>query len=41
VPSGKGQRLIVVVHVGGVEGWADGAGLVFKSMTNLADYHNE
>ena len=28
VPSGKGQRLIVV-HAGGVEGWVDGADLVF------------
>ena len=40
VPSGKGQRLIVM-HTGGVEGWVDGAGLVFKSKTNLADYHNK
>ena len=29
VPSGKGQRLIVV-HAGGGEGWAEGAGLMFK-----------
>ena len=36
VPSGKGQRLIVV-HTGGVEGWVDGAGLVFRSKrTQLA-----
>ena len=42
VPSGKGQRLIVV-HAGGVEGWVDGADLVlvFKSKTNSADYHDE
>ena len=40
VPNGKGQRLIVV-HAGGVEGWVDGADLVFKSKTNSADYHNE
>ena len=40
VPSGKRQRLIVV-HAGGVEGWVDGADLVFKSKTNSADYHNE
>ena len=40
VPSGKGQRLIVV-HAGGVEGWVEGADLMFKSKTNLADYHNE
>ena len=29
VPSGKGQRLIVV-HAGGVEGWVDGADLVLN-----------
>ena len=40
VPSGKGQRLIVA-HAGGVEGWVEGADLVFKSKTNLADYHDE
>ena len=40
VPSGKGQRLIVV-HAGGVEGWIEGADLVFKSKTNSADYHDE
>ena len=32
VPSGKGQRLIVV-HAVGVEGWVEGAGLVFRSQT--------
>ncbi len=40
VPSGKGQRLIVV-HAGGVEGWVDDAGLVFRSKTNSADYDDE
>ena len=40
VPTGKGQRLIVL-HAGGVEGWVDGAELVFTSKTNSADYHNE
>ena len=40
VPSGKGQRLILV-QAGGVEGWVDGANLVFKSKTNSADYHDE
>ena len=40
VPSGKGQRLIVV-HAGGVEGWVVGADLVFRSKTNSADYHDE
>ena len=40
VPSGKGQRLIVV-HAGGVEGWVPGADLVFRSKTNSADYHDE
>ena len=29
VPSGKGQRLIVV-HTGGGEGWGEGAGLMFN-----------
>ena len=40
MPSGKGQRLIVV-HAGGVEGWVEDVGLVFRSKTNSADYHNE
>ena len=40
LPSGKGQRLIVV-HAGGVEGWVEGADLVFKSKTNSADYLDE
>ena len=40
VPSGKGQRLIVV-HAGGAEGWVEGADLVFRSKTNSADYHDE
>ena len=40
VSSGKGQRLIVV-HAGGVEGWVEGAGLVFRSKTNFADYHDK
>ena len=40
VPSGKDQRLIVV-HVGGVQDWVDGADLVFKSKTSSADYHKE
>ena len=40
VPSGKGQRLIVL-HAGGVEGWVEGADLVFRSKTNSADYHDE
>ena len=40
VPSGKGQRLIIV-HVGSAEGWVEGADLVFKSKTKSADYHDE
>ena len=40
VPSGKGQRLIVV-HAGEVEGWVPGTDLVFRSKTNSADYHDE
>ena len=30
-----------MVHAGGVEGWADGADLVFKSKTGSVDYHDE
>lgn len=40
VPSGKGQRLIIL-HAGGVEGWVEGADLVFRSKTNSQDYHDE
>ena len=40
MPSGKGQRLIVV-QAGGVEGWVPGADLVFRSKTNSTDYHDE
>ena len=39
VPSGKGQRLLVA-HAGGVEGWVEGADLVFKSETNSDDEMN-
>ena len=34
VPSGKGRRLIIL-HAGGVDGWVEGADLVFRSKTNL------
>ena len=40
VPSGKGQRLIVL-HAGSAEGWVPGADLMFRSKTNSADYHDE
>ena len=40
VPSGKGQRLIII-PAGGVEGWVPGANLVFRSKTNSIDYHDE
>ena len=40
VPSGKGRRLIIL-HAGGVDGWVDGADLVFRSKTNSTDYHDE
>ena len=40
VPSGKGQRLIIL-HAGGVDGWVEGADLVFRSKTNSTDYHDE
>ena len=32
---------MIVVHAGGVEGWVQGAELVFRSKTNSADYHDE
>ena len=38
---GRDKDCIIVVHPGGVEGWVEGAGLVFKSKTNPADYHDE
>lgn len=40
VPSEKEQRLIVV-HAGGVEGWVNGADLMFWSKTNSAHYHDK
>ena len=40
VPSGKGQRLIVV-HAGGVGKWVEGADLVLTSKTNSTDYHDQ
>ena len=40
MPSGKGQRLIVV-HAGSAEGWINGGALVFRSKTNSGDYHEE
>ena len=30
-----------MLHAGGVEGWVDGADLVFRSKTKSADYHDE
>ena len=38
--SGKGQRLIIL-HAGGVDGWVEGADLVFRSKTNSTYYHDE
>ena len=38
--SGKRERLIVL-HASGVEGWVDGADLVFRSKMKSADYHDE
>ncbi len=40
VLSGKGQRLIVL-HAGGVNGWVEGAYLVFTSKTNSTHYHDK
>ena len=40
MPSGKGRRLIIL-HAGGVDGWVEGADLVFRSKTNSTDYHDE
>ena len=34
--SGKGRRLIIL-HAGGVDGWVEGADLVFRSKTNSTD----
>ena len=39
-PSGKGTRLIIL-HVGGEDGWIEGAELVFQSKKCTGDYHNE
>ena len=30
-----------MVHTGGEKGWGEGAGLMFKSKMNSADYHDE
>ena len=35
------KKRLIVVHAGGVDGWVDGANLVFKSKTNNADCHDE
>ena len=40
VPSGRGKRLIIL-HAGGVDGWVEGADLVFRSKTKSGDNHNE
>ena len=37
IPSGMGQRLIIVLHAGAVEGWVERVDLVFRSKTNSAD----
>ena len=37
IPSGKGQRLIVL-HAGGIEGWVEWADLVYRLKTNSAEY---
>ena len=39
--DGRGGWKVVVVHAGGVEGWMEGADLVFGSKTNSTDYHDE
>ena len=38
--SCKGQRLIVV-HAGGVEGWVEGADLMFRSKAYCTDNHDQ
>ena len=32
---------IMILNAGGVDGWVEGADLVFRSKTNSTDYHNE
>ena len=39
-PTGKGNRLIIL-HVGGKNGWIEGADLVFQSKKATGDYHDE
>ena len=37
-PTGKGNRLIIL-HVGGEDGWIEGADLAFKCKKAIRDYH--
>jgi transposase len=39
-PSGRGQRLIIV-HAITMEGWVDGAELVFQAKSSTGDYHGQ
>jgi len=39
-PSGKGQRLIIV-HAITINGWVNGAKLVFQAKLNTGDYHGQ
>lgn len=39
-PSGKGPRLIIV-HAITMDGWVDGAELIFKANTGTGDYHGQ
>ena len=32
---------MIVLHARGIEGWVEGADLVFRSKTNSANYHDE
>ena len=41
VPSGKGPRLIILDAGSGELGFIPGAGIIFESKTNSADYHDE
>ena len=41
VPSGKGPRLIILNAGSGELGFIPGAGIIFESKTNSADYHDE
>ena len=38
---GRDKHCLLCMQVGGVEGYVEGAGLVFRSKTNATDCHEE